>query len=128
MSLRSFEELECWKAGRELRLFVARMVVPNLPTAEKTRLSDQLLRSARSVTANIAEGFGRYHFADNSKFCRNALGSCCETLDHLITAKDEGLLSAEQFESGRIKANAAHGLISGYIAYLQRAARQKGGT
>jgi four helix bundle protein len=128
MSLRSFEDLECWKAGRDLRMFVARVVVPNLPIAERFRLSDQILRSARSVTANLAEGFGRYHFADNSKFCRNALGSCCETMDHLITARDEGMLSLERFAEGQNKANAAHGMISGYIAYLQRAARQNGGT
>ena len=128
MSLRSFEDLDCWKAGRDLRIFVARVIVPSLPIAERFRLSDQLLRSARSITANLAEGFGRYHFADNSKFCRNALGSCCETMDHLITARDEGMLSLEHFAEGRTKATAAHGMISGYIAYLQRAARQKGGT
>lgn len=109
-------------------MFVASVVVPNLPIAERFRLSDQILRSARSVTANLAEGFGRYHFADNSKFCRNALGSCCETMDHLITARDEGMLSQEHFAEGRTKANAAQGMISGYISYLQRAARQKGGT
>lgn len=34
-SLRSFEELECWKKCRELRMFVAREVVPSLPKDER---------------------------------------------------------------------------------------------
>jgi four helix bundle protein len=91
-SIQSFEDLDCWKAGRELRLWVVRTIVPALPTEERYRLGDQILRAARSVTANIAEGHGRFHYRDNSKFCRNARGSCTEVLDHLITASDEQLI------------------------------------
>lgn len=64
-------------------------------------MGDQLLRAARSATANIAEGYGRFHFLDNAKFCSNSRGSCWEVLDHLITARDEGFIDAEQLEQGR---------------------------
>jgi four helix bundle protein len=51
--IHSFEDLDCWKACRNLRIFVAKEVVPQLPKEERYRLGDQLLRAARSSTANI---------------------------------------------------------------------------
>jgi len=87
--IRTFEDLECWKQCRMLRLFVATQVVPALPRGERYRLGDQLLRAARATTANVAEGYGRFHYLDNAKFCSNARGSCWETLDHLIAGNDE---------------------------------------
>src|SRR5213592_769909 len=69
---RTFEDLEGWKQCRTLRLFVAKSVIPVLPKDERYRLGDQLLRAARSTTANIAEGYGRFHYLDNAKFCSNA--------------------------------------------------------
>lgn len=122
-TIRSFEDLECWKAGRELRLFIARQVLSVLPKEERFRLGDQMLRSARSITANIAEGYGRFHYLDNSKFCSNARGSCYEVLDHLITAYDEGLIPEQMLILGREKFECAKGLLNGYMAYLKRASR-----
>lgn len=121
--IRSFEDLECWRAGRTLRLFVAREVLPALPREERFHLGRQILDAARSVTANIAEGYGRFHYLDNSKFCSNARGSCCEVLDHLITATDEGLVSSSLLVEGRGKVATANKLINGYVAYLKRAGR-----
>ena len=91
----SFEDLECWKACRRLRIFVAKTIVPVLPKEERYGLTSQILRSARATTANIAEGYGRFHYLDNAKFCSNARGSCFETLDHLITANDEDMITNE---------------------------------
>src|SRR5690349_21301973 len=125
-TIRSFEDLECWKAGREFRLFVARQILPALPRDEKYRLGDQMLRAARSVTANIAEGYGRFHYLDNSKFCSNARGSCHEVLDHLITAHDEGLIATPLLVAGRQKFEDTKNLLNGYLSYLQRAAAAKG--
>src|SRR5438093_9706235 len=71
-AIRTFEDLECWNRCRVLRLFVAKQVVPVLPREERYRLGDQLLRAARATTANIAEGYGRFHYLDNAKFCSNA--------------------------------------------------------
>ena len=121
--IRCFEDLDCWKASREVRLFVAREVVPVLPKDEKFRLSAQILDAARSITANIAEGYGRFHYLDNSKFCSNARGSCTEVLDHLITAHDEGLIPEPLLVKGRTKVDLALKLINGYMAYLKRAAK-----
>ncbi len=85
-------------------------------------MGDQVLRAARSVTANLAEGHGRFHYLDNAKFCRNARGSCSEVLDHLITAHDEGLISDDLLAAGRSKVDRAMQVINGYIDYLRRSA------
>ena len=122
--IKTFEDLECWKACRELRLFVIKQVVPMLPKDEKWRLSDQIVRAVRSSTANIAEGYGRFHYLDNAKFCSNSRGSCWEVLDHLITAKDEGLVSREILDDGRKLVDHAVKLLNGYMNYLKRASRE----
>jgi four helix bundle protein len=123
--LRTFEDLECWKACRELRIFVARKFCKALPKDERYRLGEQILRAARSTTANIAEGYGRFHYLDNAKFCSNARGSCWETIDHMITAHDEDLIPAELLEQGRSHASKAVALLNGYISYLRKAAQSK---
>ena len=122
--VRTFEDLECWKACRELRLFVVKEVLPFLPKEEKFRLGDQLLRAVRSSTANLAEGYGRFHYMDNAKFCSNARGSCWEVLDHFITAHDEGLISDEMLKRARELVNIAVKLVNGYMNYLKRAGKQ----
>jgi four helix bundle protein len=119
--LRTFEDLECWKQRRTLRLFVAKSVIPVLPKDERYRLGDQLLPAARSTTANIAEGYGRFHYLDNAKFCSNARGSCWEVLDHLITGHDENFFSAELLGRGRELVAHAIKLLNGYMSYLKRA-------
>ena len=124
-AIRTFEDLECWKACRELRIFVARVLCKALPKDERYRIGDQILRAARSTTANIAEGYGRFHYLDNAKFCSNARGSCWETVDHMITANDEELISEDLLDQGRAVAAKAVALLNGYISYLRKAAATK---
>jgi four helix bundle protein len=119
-----FEDLDCWKACRELRVFVTREITPQLPAEERYRLVDQLIRAARSTTANIAEGFGRRHYLDNAKFIRNSLGSQHECLDHLITGNDEGMISDEQLADFRVIFEKASALSNGYASYLARTAKK----
>ena len=122
--IKTFEELKCWQACRDLRLFIAREVIPKLPAEEKYRLGDQLIRAVRSTTANIAEGYGRFHYKDNAKFCSNSRGSCWEVMDHLITAHDEKLITSQLFAQGQELVNTSVKLINGYMTYLQRAGKQ----
>ena len=124
-TIRSFEDLECWKAGREVRLFVFHRIVPILPNEERFRLTDQLRRASRSITANIAEGYGRFHHLENSKFCSIARGSCTEVLDHLITAHDESMIPAQLLAEARVKIDTSLKLLNGYMAYLKRSAHSQ---
>lgn len=121
-NLKSFEDLKCWQACRALRIFVADEVLPQLPSHEKFSLRNQILRAARSTTANIAEGYGRFHHLDNAKFCSNARGSAWEVLDHLITAADEKMITSDLLAKGRGLVSDAVKILNGYINYLRKSA------
>ena len=117
--MKSFEDLELYKECRKFRRSVSDFV-KTLPKDEKYRLVDQLLRSSRSITANIAEGHGRYHYQENIQFCRQARGSLSETLDHLICALDEGYIEESRLREFRISYDQCLKLLNGYILYLKK--------
>jgi len=118
----TFEDIEAYKLARALRKEVSRLC-KSLPVEEKQRLKDQILRSSRSVTANIAEGFGRHHHQENTQFCRHARGSLTETLDHLNCALDEDYMSKAEYTRIRGDLEQTWKVLNGYIAYLQRCAK-----
>jgi len=122
MSFKSFQELECWQAAREVRLFFEK-IISTLPSEEKYDLISNMRRAARSGTRNIAEGFGRYHFQENIQFCRQSRGSLHELLDDLITCYDNKYIDENEFSEGKNFLNKALGLLNGYINYLEKAKR-----
>ena len=91
-----------------------------LPRNEIHRLSDQMIRASRSATANIAEGYGRFHYQENIQFCRQARGSLYELIDHITVAEDCRYL--EQGNSAAIieEAKSAIIVLNGYIRYLKK--------
>jgi four helix bundle protein len=115
----TFETLEVWKKARELRKEIS-ILTKALPSDERFRLADQLVRASRSVTANIAEGHGRYHFQENIQFCRQARGSLYEVLDHLTVALDENYISEEEFNILKTKIFVVIKILNGYISYLKK--------
>jgi four helix bundle protein len=119
--MNTFEELECYKLARQLRQDVS-MFCKTLPQEEGYRLKDQIIRSSRSVTANIAEGYGRYHQQENIQFCQIARGSLSETLDHFTVALDEEYLTDEEYAISRALMEDCWKVLNGYISYLKRCA------
>ena len=115
----TFENLEAWQCCRALRIFVSKSIVPVFPPEEKFRLADQIIRASRSTTANIAEGYGRFHYKETVQYFRIARGSAYEVLEHMITALDEDLVSAELLADTRGRIETAVKLINGYIRYLK---------
>ncbi|MEO9485789.1 MAG: four helix bundle protein [Ekhidna sp.] len=89
------------------------------PAHEKYKLVDQIIRSSRSVTANIAEGHGRFHYQENIQFCRIARGSLLETFDHLTVALDENYIQQDIFEELVSKNEELSKMMNGYINYLK---------
>ncbi len=120
MSVKSLERLEAWCKSKDFALRVYREVLPLLPQDEKWNLNQQLRRSATSIPANIAEGFGRFYYQDNVRFCYNARGSLEETLSHLVMAHEMGFIENSLFVSLEQDGEKLSQLISGYIAYLKR--------
>ena len=84
MSMQGLQRLEVWKRAKDFALRIYQDVLPLLPPEEKWNLNSQIRRSSLSISANIAEGYGRFYYQENVRFCYNARGSLEETLSHLV--------------------------------------------
>ncbi|QQX75947.1 MULTISPECIES: four helix bundle protein [Aequorivita] len=115
----NFEKLHCWQACYDLKTYLKTNISEKLPKTEKFELYSQILRASRSSTANIAEGWGRYHYKENINFLRFSRGSVAEILDHCIEAKDCDYINLETLNEIRSKTEKCIQLINGYIRYLQ---------
>lgn len=122
--VKDFTDLVAWKLSRELRRAVFD-VTKRMPASEKYVLVAQLRRAAMSVTANIAEGFGRFSYQENIQFCRQARGSVFEVRDHLTTALDAAYITPEEWKRLDQLAQRAAQVINGYIRSTK--SRQKSG-
>ena len=118
--MKTFEELECWKKAASLRRKLS-ILVRRLPKEEKYRMADQIIRASRSVTSNIAEGYGRFHYQEYAQFCRQSRGPLFEVLDHLITAFDEEYIKEEELNEIRSEIENCLAVLNGFINYLLRA-------
>ena len=116
---KGFKDLECWKRSRVLRNKIS-ILVKRFPKEEKYMLVSQMIRSSRSITNNICEGYGRYTYSDTRHFFIQARGSVTETIDHLTIAFDERLISEEELQEFEILCQNIFVLINGYITYLDR--------
>jgi four helix bundle protein len=119
---RTFEDLDVYKAAREFRKQMYG-VTRQLPGFEKFELGSQIRRAAVSLTNNIAEGHGRYHYLEQIKFCLNARGSLEELLDDLNVCEDESYLQADQLSRLKQEGRRVQQLLNGYMRWL-RARRQ----
>lgn len=115
----NFEDLDAWKLAHQVMLEVYKFV-KYLPEDEKYNRIAQLKRSSSSVGANIAEGFGRYHWQENIQFCRISRGSINEVLDHLYAALDEKYISEKEFQQLYSQGREVEKVLNGYIRYLAK--------
>jgi four helix bundle protein len=94
-------------------------IAKELPVEEKYGLVSQVRRAAVSLTNNIAEGHGRYHFLDQIKFCLHARGSLEELIDDLNVCEDEKYVESGPLSNLREQAWRVHRLLNGYIRFLR---------
>src|SRR5213594_2885731 len=115
---RTFEDLEVYQVAREFRKSMY-AVNRRLPGFEKFELGSQIRRAAVSLTNNIAEGHGRFHYLDQIKFMLQARGSLQELVDDLNVCEDEKYLSSQ--EVANLKSEGWHvlRLINGYLRFLR---------
>jgi four helix bundle protein len=118
--INSFEDLLVWKKYHELVLKIYH-ITSAFPDIETFGLTSQIRKSSSSITANIAEGFGRYHHKDKIRFYIHARGSSTESLNHLILARDLHYISEAQYlELKTILIEGQkmlNGLISGLVKF-----------
>ena len=118
-TFKTFENLEVYKVAREFRKGMY-AVAGKLPDAEKFGLASQIRRAAVSLTNNIAEGHGRYHYLDQTKFMLQARGSLEELIDDLNVCADEKYLLTADVEKLKQDAWRVSQLLGGYIRFLRK--------
>jgi four helix bundle protein len=116
-----FYDLPVYMLCRNFRKTISAIVVKRFPKTEEYNLKSQVLRSSRSITANIAEGFGRFHHQENIQFCRQSRGSLTETLEHMITAFDEKYINKEVLSEINKDYKECLKELNTYIKYLKAA-------
>jgi len=112
------EDLEVYKEAREFRKKIYQ-VLKLLPEQEKFGLINQMRRAAISLTNNIAEGHGRFHYQENIQFLRQSRGSLEELIDDINICIDEGYISSPTFEELQLITSSLLKKINGYIRYLK---------
>ncbi len=112
--IKDFKDLEVWRAAREFRTEIYK-VAGTLPDFEKFALATQMRRAASSVTANIAEGFGRFGYQENAQFCRQARGSLFELRDHLATCIGQDYIDVKEGQRLEFMAQRVAQILNGYL-------------
>jgi four helix bundle protein len=114
-----FQDLRCWQLARQLVINVHK-VAARLPSIERYDLASQMRRSSKSVMANVAEGYGRYHYLDKLRFFYIARGSLDETISHIITCLDLQYITEARFHELHNLAQETHRTLNGYIGYIRK--------
>ena len=114
-----FEDLECYKLALTVIVATYKMVAM-LPPEEKFDLAVQVRRSSKSVTANIAERYGRYHYLDSLYKYSIARGELNETLSHVINARILDYIDQSRFESLYSLIRETEQTLNGYMSYVRR--------
>ena len=120
-TFQTFEDLEVYKAAREFRkaMYAASWCLPDF---EKYNPGRQIRRAAVSLTNNMAEGHGRFHYPDQIRFFLHSRGSLEELVDDLNVCLDENYVSDEQVEKLKEQARGVLILINGYLRHLRNRA------
>jgi len=122
---KDFTSLRCWQDCREVKLYYYKKVLPKLPPQEKYSLDTQIRKASISITANIAEGYGRFHHQEGIQFYRIARGSLYELKDHLLSCAGLGYVQQELVTEGTQLIETAKISLNGFIRYVRNYAKSQ---
>ena len=131
MSVEGLKRLKVWVRAKDFALKVYGQVLPLLPMEEKWNLNQQLRRCSSSISANIAEGYGRFYYQENVRFCYVARGSLEETLSHLTFAVELKYIPMELYKEFENEGEEIDKMLNGYISFLKKSkqgANEPGGN
>ena len=105
----AFKKLKAWQAAYKMVLEIYK-ITEKFPKHEMYGMTSQIRRAAVSVSANIAEGYGRQHRKEYVQFLSIARGSLGEVETYILLAKDLGYINENVYgqldglrqETGRI--------------------------
>ena len=112
--IKNLRHLKVYKESLELS-HSAWNIYTELPQALKFDIGSQFIRAVDSIGANIAEGFGRFHYKDKIKFYYNARGSLWESKHWIYLLHKRKLISKEQFDSFIANLNNTGKLLNSFI-------------
>jgi four helix bundle protein len=108
------EDLDVYQISLNIGEEIWRIVAP-WDSFARIAVGSQLVRSADSIAANIAEGFGRYHYKENRLFCYYARGSLLETKTWLFKAHKRALITEADFAALSAEIDGLHKKLNAYI-------------
>jgi len=121
-SIHFFEDLEIYRLAREFSRNVNELI-KKLPREEEFNLKKQMRSAKLSVTNNIAEGFGRFHYQENIQFCRQSRGSICELIhdfDDFNECYVNGYIDQNYRDQLKDEAYKLINVLNSYIASIKR--------
>jgi four helix bundle protein len=86
----------------------------------KDTLGKQIVRAADSISSNISEAYGRYHFKDKLNFLYYSRGSLFETKTWIVKAKNRKLISLEQFSEISLEFKQLSIKLNNYITITKK--------
>lgn len=118
MKINQFEQLDCWKAAREMMQMVF-TTVSSQQLRNEFELKGQFIRAGLSVMNNIAEGFGRFHRKDFIRFLNVSLASANELRSMTYVLLDQQFITAAQQSNLVESIVKTQNLTGGLIRYLK---------
>ncbi len=120
MGSTGLQNLNVWVRAKEFAVFVYKEILPILPEEEKYGLNQQIRRAAVSISSNIAEGYGRFNFQDNIRFCYIARGSLSETISMIDLSGELGFIPAKTLKESLKLSDDLAKMLHGYISFLKK--------
>lgn len=117
--IKDFTDLEIWKIAQKSTLDIYK-ITSQFPKEEQYGLTNQLRRAVASIGANIAEGFGRYHYKENVKFLYNSRGSLAETRHFIILAHELKYIPEADMRSSLKELIRLSVKLNNYISSIKR--------
>ncbi|MBN1913090.1 MAG: four helix bundle protein [Candidatus Omnitrophica bacterium] len=116
--IKNFHDLDAWKKAHKFTLGIY-AATKEFPKEETYGIISQMRRACFSISANIAEGFSRYHYKDKIRFYHNSRGSVCEVQNFLFLARDLVFLTDKEFKKLFNVSEDINKLINGLIRSIE---------
>ncbi|MDN3550104.1 four helix bundle protein [Mucilaginibacter aquaedulcis] len=124
MSYHTLEDLEVYRLAETFSDEIW-FLVSEWDNFAKDTIGKQIVRSADSISANIAEGYGRYHYKENRNFCFFSRGSILETKGRLKKARNRNLITEDRFIVLFEKLQTVHLKLNAYLKFIGKSQVQK---
>ena len=123
MPIRTYKDLNVFRESYQLALDVSR-ATKKFPGSEQFELVKQLRRAARSVPANIVEGWAkRSSAAEFKRFLAMAIGSCEECKFWLEMSRDEDYMTVADHKRFEDRFNVVGAMLKNLWKHWQNFAK-----